>query len=119
MAGRPPLIENIKLVLRIHLDRQGGRSPGDLDNLIGGVCDGLMAAPPRARLHPEFDDPARADVAPSRCIAIGNDEAVVRIEAEKLFDAPREPWYEVTLEELTRNPWVGRQRTGRGGGGGS
>ncbi len=98
MAGAPPLLRDVHLVLRVHAGPRDRAVVGDLDNLIGGVCDGLMAAPRRVRPHPYFADPACAEIAPCRCIAIVDDEAIVRIEAEKRFDAPDGAWYEIVLE---------------------
>lgn len=93
-----PLRTNIKLALKIHIGPINDRSIGDLDTFITGVCDGLMAANPRANLGPIWESREAADIYPDRAIGIIDDSQVVSIQAEKIIYDTDQPWYEVILE---------------------
>ncbi|MDE2660162.1 MAG: hypothetical protein OXI45_08120 [Acidobacteriota bacterium] len=94
-----PFAQNIRLTLRVSVGRpRGGENPGDLDNFVTGVCDGLMAADPRATVHPLFGKEENADVDPSKTIAIRDDQHVVEINASKTVGPGTHCRYEVTLE---------------------
>ena len=45
-AGHPPLRANIRLSLTVHVGPFNQPTIGDLDNMVSGFCDGLMAAHP-------------------------------------------------------------------------
>jgi hypothetical protein len=81
MNGGPPLSRAISLTLDIYVPQRLVTSIGDLDKFITGVCDGLMAAHPRADLDQMWLDPQFADVHPSRTVAIVDDREVVSITA--------------------------------------
>ena len=102
-----PFTGNIRLTLRVHV---GCRAPvfadagekgfGDLDNFVSGVCDGLMAADRRAKIHPLFCESKNADVHPTKKIAIWDDQQVIEINAKKCIRPGNHCWYEIGLEEL-------------------
>ena len=97
-SGRP-FSQNIRLTLRVHVGRpKASVNPGDLDSFVAGVCDGLMAADRRAKIHSLFSQPRNADVHPHKTIAIWDDQHVVEINATKCEGPGNRPWYEVTLE---------------------
>jgi len=50
LAGQPPLRESIRLSLIVHVGCPNARRVGDLGSFVAGVCDGLMAAAPGAKL---------------------------------------------------------------------
>ena len=56
LNGDAPLSESIELFVDIHLPRTYNK-PGDLDNFIKGICDGLMRCPnhPQLKLHETFE----------------------------------------------------------------
>ncbi len=59
------------------------RTDGDLDNFITGVCDGLMAADPRARIDPKHWQDVPPEIRPDRPIAFIDDGIVAAVEAER------------------------------------
>lgn len=97
LAGRSPLRANISLELEVHCPAAQGQRHGDLDNFVAGVCDGLMAAVPKSRRDPRWDEPEFAAVHPCKMIAMEDDDAVVAIIARKTTGAAS-PWYRVALE---------------------
>ena len=72
--------KRVTLRLRVLADS----SAGDLDNFITGICDGLMAADPRARIDPEQWLDVPVEIRPDRPIAFVDDGIVAVIEAERL-----------------------------------
>ena len=100
-----PFAKNIRLTLCVHVgldeDRvAGNKGPGDLDNFVAGVCDGLMRAhpnTPNSSLHDLFGGPENP-VHPRRTVAIEDDSHVVKIDATKDVGCQNDPSYEVVLE---------------------
>ena len=93
-AGRPPLQRSIRLTLRAHVGPKNTRVIGDLDNFVTGICDGLQAADPRARMAVNFED----DIHPSKAIGIVDDVEVVEVSAAKIVERVSSPFYELALE---------------------
>ena len=103
-----PFTGPVRLSLSIHVGDQasvvtnaGKNGFGDLDNFVGGVCDGLMAADPSAEPHELFDQPQNADVDPTKKIAFWDDQQVMEIHARTRIAPGNHCWYEVGLEPLT------------------
>ena len=103
----PPFTGPVRLSLSIHVGDQasvvteaGEKGFGDLDNFVGGVCDGLMAADPSAKTHELFDRRENADVDPEKKIAFWDDQQVMEIHARKRIAPGNHCWYEVGLEPL-------------------
>ena len=99
MDGRSPLNRNICLRLCVHVGHGDGRT-ADIDNFVGGVCDGLGAAPKNIWkcLHPSFLKGENLDVHPRKRIAIYDDSRVVKIYAEKIVESG-ESWYGIEAED--------------------
>ena len=92
-VGSQPFTKRIRLTLHLHVGdgflRKRSADPGnfgDLDNFIGGVCDGLMS--PHSNKESFY---------PSFC-AIEDDSEVVKIDAEKRVGPGDHCWYEIVLE---------------------
>ena len=90
---REPFTKNIQLKVRLRVGegflRNRSHDPdnfGDLDSLVGGVCDGLQRPPSDKECF-----------FPSFC-AIKNDSQVVKITAEKNVGAGHHCRYEIELE---------------------
>ena len=110
---KEPLEGNLRLTLTVYVgaqkERKSGRTgPGDLDNFITGVCDGLMAAHPNIRRRQdywaeEFRTCEDESLLPSEPIAFEDDRYVTEICAKKVVDPALGNGcrYEVKLEELT------------------
>lgn len=98
IQGNAPLQRNIRLSLEVHVGAVKDRSTGDLDNFVTGVCDGLMAAAPGAKLDIRWSSPELSDIHPSKPLAIVDDCQVVSIQAEKIVGDSDQPWYEIILE---------------------
>ena len=98
--GGPPLRHSIELELEVHLGRRNSRRIGDLDNFITGVCDGLMAANPRALANDVWAADMGTPICPSKCLAIEDDSEVVSISAKKIVGDTDAPWYVVRLTGL-------------------
>ncbi len=102
-----PFTGFVRLTLGIHAGKQadevknaGRRGWGDLDNFVCGVCDGLMAADPRANIHDLFANEDER-VRPNNAIAYQDDSNIMEICARKAVERGESCWYEVTLEELS------------------
>ena len=93
-AGRPPLRKNIRLTLRAYVGPENTRRTGDLDNFVTGICDGLQAADPRARIAANFEDL----IHPSKAIGIIDDVEVIEVLATKIIELVGAPFYELVLE---------------------
>ena len=98
LAGQPPFARNIQLTLRVHVGAINNRIAGDLDNYITGVCDGLMAADPRAKLDDSFLAPVNREIHPLKTIGISDDSQVTKIVAEKLYGLGDGYWYEIEIQ---------------------
>ncbi len=88
---------HIRLDLEVYIGRKNSRLAGDLDNYVTGVCDGLMAAHPRAKLHETWAVESSPDIRPQHSIAILDDFSIMEISAKKLTGSREEPWYRITL----------------------
>lgn len=96
LGSQPPFTKGIRLTLRVGVRSGNNQNPGDLDNFITGVCDGLMAAHRLAKIDPIFCKSENLTVYPSRTIAILDDSQVMKIDAEKRV-GPGD-WYEIEVE---------------------
>lgn len=96
LAGQPPFAQNIQLTLLVHVGPINDKTSGDLDNFITGVCDGLMAAHPKAKLDPFFSRSENRKIHPLKTIAILEDSQVTKITAEKLSGDVGH-WYEIEI----------------------
>ena len=88
MKKLPPntlFVKNICLVIEVFMDAKNIQTPrsGDLDNFIGGICDGLMKAGRDARLHKDWYALSKEPIHPTHSIAIKDDAAVISINASK------------------------------------
>lgn len=98
MNGAPPLRDAIRLSVRILLATDD-RTLGDLDNFVSGICDALQRANTSAGLvvGSAWDADKLRDIAPDRFAVIGDDNAIVSIQAERLVTTGSEAFYEVEL----------------------
>ena len=97
LDGKGPFTQNIHLKLEVYVGKKNSSNVGDLDNVISGICDGLMSRHPRASLYSRWNDPLYDDIHPDRFFAIEDDGEVVSIEAVKLTGESDTRWYRVTL----------------------
>ena len=97
LDGEPPFSSEIRLKARIHVGNSNAGNTGDLENFITGICDGLMKADSRARLHQLFSTPENATVHPQNIIAIDDDSQIIEIHAKKLAAESGDNWYEVEI----------------------
>ena len=97
LAGKQAFRENIRLELDVYIGRKNSRLAGDLDNYVTGICDGLMAAHPRAKLHSMWEADSSQDIHPQYPIAILDDSSIMEISAKKLTGSSEKPWYKITL----------------------
>ena len=91
MAGRPPFTQSVGLTITIY----GNPTGADLDNLIGGVCDGLQAGWVRRDDPRWLDVPERAH--PQHPIVFTDDSIIVSILAKRAQSPARQNGYEVTI----------------------
>ena len=93
------LFEAITLVIEIYLPRNYNK-PGDLDNFIKGICDGLMKCPdhPQLKLHEKFEKDENAEIHPKSIAKIEDDGKIVKIAATISLEDIEEPFYEIMLE---------------------
>lgn len=96
-----PLSEGIALSIKIHIP-QGYNKPGDLDNFIKGICDGLSVIKstdnPNYGIHPDFEKHEHKNIHPETFAMIKDDGEIVRITATKTAEDIEEPFYEVVIE---------------------
>ncbi len=97
LAGRQAFRRNIRVELEVYVGRTNSRSVGDLDNFVTGICDGLMAAHPRAALDATWAADSMQDIHPRYAIAISDDSEVVSIFAKKLTGKSDKLWYRITV----------------------
>jgi Holliday junction resolvase RusA-like endonuclease len=94
-----PLSEDIALSIKIHLPRNYNK-PGDLDNFIKGICDGLMKCPnhPKLKLDETFEKTEHENIHPKTFAMIEDDEKIIKITATKAVEDVEKPFYEVVIE---------------------
>ena len=102
--GSQPFTGKVQLRVTVRVSDQPGQDPGDLDNLVSGVCDGLMKAHPNALAWINKDEKFKKlwpnnSIHPSRAIAFEDDKQVMRICAEKRI-GPGKGSYEIRLEKV-------------------
>jgi hypothetical protein len=76
---------NIKLELDVFATKQILETMGDIDNYIGGVCDGLMPKPnnPTLKPHPEFLRTENLDISPEKPILYKDDNVITTVNGKK------------------------------------
>ncbi|WNF21329.1 hypothetical protein [Mesobacillus jeotgali] len=74
---------------------------GDLDNFIGGICDGLQAASYSALKYIDMKDKELQNVYPHLPIFIENDNRVVFIKATKNYSKIEQIHYRIILSFLS------------------
>lgn len=98
-GNNPPLGGEIKLEIDVRIP-EGHNKPGDLDNFVKGICDGLSAP----QKHPDFNLPEvfgtakNIDFHPDRFRVIEDDNLIFEIHATKKFVDSEEWIYSVRLE---------------------
>ena len=101
LNGSSPLSEDITLSIKIHLPRNYNK-PGDLDNFIKGICDGLSVIKstdnPNYEIHPDFERFEHKNIHPETFAMIEDDEKIVKITATKTVEDIEKPFYEVVIE---------------------
>ena len=97
LGNKLPFSQEIRLKASIHLGSSNTRAAGDLDNFVSGICDGLMQADRRAKLHQLFCKSENAAIHPRKTIAIHDDSQMIEIHAYKLVGESADDWYEVEL----------------------
>ena len=101
LNGSSPLSGDIALSIKIHLPRNYNK-PGDLDNFIKGICDGLSVIKstenPNYGIHPDFENPVHAKIHPKSFAMIEDDGEIIEITATKAVEDIEEPFYEITVE---------------------
>jgi hypothetical protein len=80
----------------------------DLDNLISGVCDGLMAARKGTRIDYDQWKDVPDGAQPHKSLIYKSDVWITRIEAERIVAKDRERYYEVEVE------WLGKFKFSNG-----
>ena len=96
-----PLSEDVRLSIKIHLPRNYN-NPGDLDNYIKGICDGLStiksADNPNYEIHPDFKELNHKNIHPETFAMIEDDGEIIKITATKAVEDIEEPFYEITVK---------------------
>ena len=89
---------NIKLNLDIYAPPNILYEIGDLDNLTGGVLDGLQHCPsnPEFKLHKLFNKKEFQDISPKKAIIYDDDSQIISIKATK-NQTTGAPYYVVTI----------------------
>lgn len=93
-----PFIGRIGINLTIISSEKEIESMGDLDNFMTGICDGLQAADPRAKIH----DLVKSEciISPLQPILFYTDAKVFEINAKKVPIDENNGYYEVKIYEL-------------------
>ena len=101
LNGSAPLSGDIALSIRIHLPRNYNK-PGDLDNFIKGICDGLStiksADNPNYEIHSDFKELNHKNIHPETFAIIEDDGEIIKITATKAVEDIEKPFYEVVIE---------------------
>lgn len=91
-----PFTGKIVIELAIYADESEIESMGDLDNFVTGICDGLQAADPRAKIS----EVIMQECEPYKPILFLSDSKVYEIWAQKIPTIDREKYYEVTVSQI-------------------
>ena len=99
-----PIDSKIILELEIYASSETLDAIGDLDNLIGGVCDGLKAKPtnPEFKVHDLFYEPNTIDILPLEPILYKDDSQIWRLQALKEISA-EENHYNVKIRTVNES----------------
>jgi hypothetical protein len=95
------LTSKIRLDLEIYASKEELDTMGDLDNLLGGVCDALSACPRNQTLKFAecFFYPDNADIDPTRPLLYNDDKIIRSLEGTKI-EIVGEPYYTVKIFKL-------------------
>ena len=96
LNGQKPLTKDIRLRVCVHTGRYGLEEAGDLDNSLGGICDGLTSHCCDTIHCNPWNDASYADIHPRKALAVANDKAIVSIDAMSIA-SEGEPWYSIEL----------------------
>jgi len=91
-----PFTGRVCIELTIYAENGVIESMGDLDNFITGICDGLQAADPRAKMQ----DLILKECTPSQPVLFYSDAKVFNIQARKIQIENQDTYYMVKVKEL-------------------
>ncbi|MEH7076973.1 hypothetical protein [Neobacillus drentensis] len=95
-----PINDYLKLKVHIHIPEKH-LEKSDIDNLIGGICDGLQSADYSAKLRDEYLEYKGNPIHPLNSFIV-NDSKVLEINAKKVIDKKR-TFYRVNIESINKN----------------
>ncbi|MBM3557329.1 MAG: hypothetical protein FJX47_17460 [Alphaproteobacteria bacterium] len=95
--GAPPLVDEIGVNLAIVFGGAEGRQDTELHAYGAGLCDGLMAAPGRIKVHESLTNPGLAAIAPTKPIALLDDSGLAAIAIARRIAPDDLPSFEVEL----------------------
>ena len=90
----------IGIDLAIYANENEIESMGDLDNFLTGICDGLQAADPRAKMQDVIKNECIVD--PLQPVLFYTDAKVFEINAKKIPIKEKNGYYEVIIREINR-----------------
>jgi len=89
----------IGIDLIIYASEKEIESMGDLDNFVTGICDGLQAADPRAKMQDVIKNECIVD--PLQPVLFYTDAKVFEINAKKIPVKENNGYYEVIIREIS------------------
>ena len=97
LGSKSPFSREIRMKVVVHIGGSNIGAVGDLDTFITGICDGLMKAHPRAKLHQLFCTLENISVNPRKEFVIDDDSQIIEIHAKKLVGESGSDWYEIEI----------------------
>jgi len=97
VQGIRPFNDRIRIELTIYASEKEIETIGDLDNFITGICDGLQAADPRAKMHDLVKSECIID--PLQPVLFYTDSKVFEIIAKKVPIKENNGYYELKISE--------------------
>jgi hypothetical protein len=95
-----PIMDYLRLTIDIHLsEKELERS--DIDNLVGGVFDGLQNASKNTILNEEYKQYEGTPIHPSNAILF-NDSRVLEMNVKKTINEQRN-YYQISIESINLN----------------
>lgn len=95
-----PLTDYIKLKVEIYLPEKH-LEKSDIDNLVGGICDGLQNANYKAKLNDKYRQYEFTPIHPS-CSFIIDDSKILEINVRKIIH-DKKYFYRVLIETINKD----------------
>lgn len=98
-----PINLYLKLNVEIHLPKKHLQK-SDIDNLVGGIFDGIQKADNRSNLHNGYEQYLGTPIHPAHSF-ISNDSIIIEVNAKKFINE-QQTYYTVSIESVNTDEIV-------------